>query len=185
MESITLTKPKGLFTWLRLKRLYLASFPPQERKPFAIIAKMHRTGKNDVWCICRNGKILGLATTVKGEENILLDYLAVEKDCRGQGIGTGAIHALKASYPGKGLFLEIESVFTPGEDLSARQKRKDFYLACGFHPLGVLAEVFGVNMELLGYNCRMDFGDYRAFYAAYNSPWAAEHVFELPYPKMD
>lgn len=181
--DIHLTAPRGIRTWLRLRRLYLSSFPRQERKPFAVIARMHRTGKNDIWCIRRGEELLGIATTVKGQDTILLDYLAVEPRCRGCGVGSAAMEELKNRYRGKGLFVEVESVFDPGEDLENRQRRKDFYLRCGLAPMGVLAEVFGVNMELLGWECKMDFEGYRAFYSAYNSPWAAEHVLSLSYPE--
>ncbi len=108
---------------------------------------------------------------------ILLDYLAVRKDCRGEGIGSGAMGLLMAEYGDKGLFVEIESTRRGGAE---QEKRKRFYLAAGLEDLEVSARVFGVDMDLLGIRCRLDFEGYRAFYRDHYSPWAAEHIEPLP-----
>ena len=177
---ITLEKPRSAMDWLALYRLYLQSFPASERKPFSIIRKMYRQGKGDVWCILRKGEFSGMVTTIQGKDQTLLDYFAVKKDARGQGIGTEALKRLLERYGDGGFFLEIESTREDSPDLSAREKRKSFYGSCGFVPMDVEAEVFGVRMELLGVNCRMDFADYRRFYREEYSPWAAEHILPAP-----
>ena len=51
-------------------------------------------------------------------------------------------------------------------------------------PLGILAEVYEVQMELLGWNCSLTFDDYIAFYRDYYRPQAAEHIHQLPYPEI-
>jgi GNAT superfamily N-acetyltransferase len=153
--------------------LYLRSFPAAERKPFSIIRKMHRQGRTDVWRILGDGKFVGFATTVNGDDKILLDYLAVHPSCRGQGVGSAAMKLLLDRYRGKGLFVEIESTRTGTVE---QQKRKAFYLGAGLEDLGTSAMVFGVPMDLLGVRCALDFEAYRAFYHDHYSPWAAEHL---------
>ena len=177
--DIVLRKPKTALDWLRLRRLYGQAFPPQERKPFAVIRRMFREGKADVWCVLAQGKFAGLATTVNGEERILIDYFAVTEKCRGRGIGSGAMACLLNLYGHKGVFLEIESTQTPGPEAELRQKRKAFYVSCGLEPLHVHAKVFGVPMELLGIRCQLDFPGYRAFYRDNMSPWTADHLEEM------
>lgn len=177
--EIILQKPRTAGDWLRLRTLYHSAFPPEERKPFAIIRRMFREGKADVWCILSEGKFAGLATTVNGDGLILIDYFAVAKRLRGRGIGRSAMECLLALYHDQGVFLEIESTDRPGLDQAQRQKRKDFYLSCGFEELGVRAKVFGVYMEMLGIRCRMDFAGYRAFYRDHYSGWAADHLEEV------
>lgn len=176
VTKLSLTKPKGILCWLKLYRLYLSAFPASERKPFSVIANMHRKGKTDVWCMEKRGELLGFASTVNSENLILLDYLAVDEKHRAEGIGSQALLELKTIYRGKGVFVEIESTCEPASNREERQKRKQFYLNCGMVPLNVTAVVFGVKMELLGWDCRMDFDGYRAFYRDHYSPWAAEHI---------
>lgn len=182
-QEIKLTAPAGVLRWVQLYRLYLKAFPPSERKPFSIIAKRHRSGKNDLWCLERDSKFLGFAAMVNAEQTVLLDYLAVEPRLRGQGIGTQALAKLKETYPRQGFFVEIESPFEPGVDQIQRQKRKQFYLHSDMKPMKVMADVFGVKMELLGWNCCMDYERYHQFYYENLSPWAAEHVTQEDYPE--
>ena len=177
--EIVLHKPQGVGDWLRLQRLYVSAFPKDERKPFAVIRRMFREGKGDIWCILTEGKFAGLATTVNGDELILIDYFAVSGKQRGKGIGKAAMECLLSLYPGRGVFLEIESPERPGLDREQRKKMKEFYLSCGFAELGVKAKVFGVYMELLGIGCQMDFETYRRFYGFNMTPWAADHLEEL------
>lgn len=181
--ELKVTKPNGLKCWLRLYRLYVSAFPSSERKPFSVIVKLHRSGRNDLWCLKESGKFLGFAAMVNGESTVLLDYFAVEKRFRGKGIGSEALEKLKEIYSKQGFFVEIESAFEPGKDHLQRLKRKDFYLRGGMVPMGVMADVFGVKMELLGWNCRMDFEGYHRFYQENLSPWAADHVKQETYPE--
>ena len=76
---MTLVKPRWPGDWIRLYGLYRQSFPPSERKPFSIIVRMYRQGKGHVWCIRRAGKFVGMATTIQGKQETLLDYFAVKK----------------------------------------------------------------------------------------------------------
>ncbi len=181
--EVALKRPRGLLCWLRVYRLYLQAFPPSERKPFAIIRRMEAKGKSDVWCLYAEGRFSGFCTTVNGDTAVLLDYLAVCTKIRGQGIGTQTLYALQRQYKGKGLFVEIESPFEEGADQVERIRRKQFYRACGMEPFGVMANVFGVKMELLGRDCYLDYGAYHAFYRDHYSLYAADHLQELPYPK--
>lgn len=182
MQQLTLLPPAGFCRWLQLYLLYRTSFPRAERKPFRVIRRMYREKTSDIWCLERDGIFLGFASTMNSPDLIMLDYFAVSKRHRGQGIGTAALQKLKICYDGKGIFLEIESPREPGPDQIRREKRKQFYLRCGMEPLQVMADVFGVKMELLGWNCQMDFPRYHAFYRDNYTPWAAAHIHEIPYP---
>lgn len=183
MNDLTLVRPRGLARWLRLYRLYLSAFPASERKPFPMIVKMYRKGVTDIWCMERNGEFLGLAITINSDELILIDYLAVSRRCRGQGIGSAALGALRRMYAGKGVFLEIESTYEDAPNREERLRRKQFYLGCGLKELNVMAYLFGVKMELLGWDCRMDYEGYQAFYRDHYSPWAADHISRAVHPK--
>lgn len=183
MSNITLTPPDSLLCWLKLYILYRASFPRSERKPFSTILKKYRQHSTDIWCICRDGAFLGFAATMNSPGLIMLDYLVITKSCRGQGIGSAALRQILQRYADKEFILEIESPYEDGPDQKLRQSRKQFYLNCGLEPLHIMAEVFGVKMELLGKNCRMDFQRYRNFYRDFYKPWSAEHILPAEYPE--
>ena len=180
---ITLEKPKKLKHYLALYRLYMQAFPASERKPVSMILKTCREGRADIWCAMEGGRFAGLAVTVNSADTVLLDYLAVVKAQRNHGIGAAIIQALLQKYPGKGLFIEIESTYADVPDRDLRLRRKAFYLRSGFVPMQVMVNLFGVQMELLGIDCRLTFQEYHSFYHDNYSPWAAEHITEAVHPE--
>ena len=181
-NDFCMQKAASPLQWFRIYCLYRASFPRNERKPFAIIRAMQRKGKTDVWYVSLHGRFAGFATTINGGDLILLDYLAVTKSMRGKGAGSCVLLEMKKNYNGKGIFVEIESPFEAAPDQAERVRRKKFYMAGGMQPVRVMASVFGVQMELLCWNCRLDFPMYRAFYHDNYNAWAAEHILEAEYP---
>ena len=159
--------------------LYRSAFPRCERKPFGRITSMVKAGRADLWTIRMDGRFAGFAATVNGPQVVLLDYLAVAKQFRGMGVGTGAMGLLDEAYRDRGFFVEIESTFENAPNAREREKRKQFYVNCGMEPMGTDVDVFGVRMELLGTRCHLDFESYRNFYRDNYSPWAAEHIREV------
>jgi len=183
MGDFSLMRVRGPLAWLRIRLLYRRAFPRTERKPFGMIRRMHRTGKTDVWVLRRAGRFAGFATTINGDGLILIDYLAVEERLRGKGAGSAALAAMAQVYAGKGLFVEIESAFEPGEDQPERLRRRAFYERCGFRSCHTMASVFGVPMELMGHGCSISFEEYHRFYCTNYSEWAGKHILPLAWPE--
>lgn len=169
-------KPTGFAHWYKIYRLYQSAFPASEKKPFSMIRSMQKKGKSDVWYCTEDGKFAGLVITINGPDKILLDYLAVAKKRRGQGIGSQMLKKMREQYDGKGVFLEIEIVDETAENYEERRRRKQFYLKNGMTPMNVFVELFGVDMELLGFDCLLTFEEYHDFYRDNYNTWAAEHV---------
>ena len=181
--DLKLAQPEKLSQWLRLYMLYRSAFPAAERTPFSMIRRMYRLGKSDVWCLQQVSRFAGLDLTINVQDTILLDYFAVEKQLRSHGIGAAALKLLRQKYAGKGLFIEIESTFEGIPEQPRRLRRKQFYLRCGAVPMGVMVRLFGIKMELLGWDCQLDFPQYQAFYRDNYSEWAAQHVAPEVHPE--
>lgn len=176
------SKPSFLLR-IQLYLLYRCSFPSSERKPFSVILNMWKKGKTDIWLLMDCKRLVGFATTINSDTLILLDYLAVDKKMRGRGCGSEILHTVRQHNPKKGVFLEIESTYEKTPEQEKRIQRKQFYLNNGMMELGVLASVFGVQMELLGYNCELNFDQYRAFYRDNYGAFAADHIHPLIFPE--
>ena len=179
-----LIRPGKISHWRSLYRLYREAFPASERKPVAMILRSYRSGKSDIWCAVENGRFAGMAITINSSETVLLDYLAVCKKSRNNGIGSAILQRLQQRYAGKGVFIEIENPYADCPDHTLRQRRKAFYLRNGFAPMGVMVYLFGVEMELLGINCRLSYAQYHSFYRDNYNHWAAEHITESVYPQL-
>jgi len=168
--------PRGLQQWADIYKLYGKAFPASEKKPFSMIVKMYRKGASDVWRFTRNGNFAGLIITINGSDHVLLDYLAVEEKQRGTGIGTEILRQMRQQYPGKGVFLEIESVYEDCTNKEERIRRKHFYEKSGMKSMDVFVWLFGVKMELMGFDCRLTYEDYHTFYRDNYNRWAADHI---------
>ncbi len=168
--------------WYRLYKLYCEAFPSYEQKPFSMIRSMQKKGKSDVWYFEKNGKFAGLVFTINSDNVILIDYLAISPNRRGEGIGSSIISELQKYYKGKGIFVEIESVFDECDNQNERMRRKDFYLKNGMIPMKVMVVLFGVEMELLGINCQLTYDEYYAFYKDNYGDFAAKNIKPAVYP---
>lgn len=180
-----LKKMSGLKNWIRAYRLYISAFPRYERKPFTLIYRMYLKGSADVWIIEAEGVFSGIAVTMNSDDMILLDYFAVDKKKRGEGIGSAALKSIQEKYSGKRLFLEIESVFCDCPNKSERIRRKNFYLRNGMSELKISVKLFGTDMELLGFGCKLNYDDYVDIYTKNLGKWAAENIKETKYPRSD
>ncbi len=173
---LTYAAPAGFRQWAEVYCLYQKAFPKSEKKPFSMIRSMHKKGTSDVWRFERNGSFAGIIITINGEKNILLDYLAVDEKQRGTGIGSEILQLMKNHYEGKGVFLEIESVYEECGNKAERIRRKHFYEKCGMESMEVFVWLFGVKMELMSFGCKMTFEEYHAFYRDNYNQWAADHI---------
>lgn len=188
MTQIEIRKIKTDREWKNLLRLYKSSFLRAERKPFLVLLSTWRKGKTDVWyaeeiLALSKKRFIGFATTLNSENAILLDYLAVRKDARGQGAGSIILKTLLNAYGDKGFFVEIESIYDrKSKNLPERLKRRSFYTKNGLHALHVVADVFGIQMELLGRNMEIDFKTYNDFYRYNYSAFAAKNVKRIDPP---
>ena len=162
--------------WKRIKKLYMSAFPKCERKPFAIIRYKQYKRAADVWMLEDAGEFIGLAITMNGPDLVLLDYFAIDDTKRGKGYGSKALKLLQERYAGYRFFLEIERTDVEADNIEERKRRKSFYLQNGMTELKVHAVLFGVKMELLGYQCEVNFEEYRNLYVSNYGNLAKKNV---------
>lgn len=146
-----------------LKALYKDAFPKEERKPFFFIEKLKKEGKCVIYTAVENGKFAGFAIILKDENFALIDYLAVNSEIRGLGIGSKILDELKNIYENKCLFLERETVLKNCDNAGQRNRRRNFYLKNGFSDSGIYVNVYTVDMTLMIYKKDITFDKYSDF----------------------
>lgn len=164
----------------QVEQLYLRSFPACERKPFPLICQKQAEGLADIFVLKKDGVFCGLAITMKARDLVLLDYFAIAEMRRGMGYGGLALQALFSHFTDKRFFLEIESTFGESGNRQQRLMRKQFYLKNHLTELGLLANVFGTDMELLAYQTSLTFEEYLSVYETVYGPEKAAQVRKLP-----
>lgn len=150
--------------WQNISKLYKKAFPLSERKPLFMMRSKCRENKADAWIIEEDGQFIGFAITMNDKDLVMLDYFAVTEKARGKGYGSACLQWLQEQYEDARFFLEIESVYVKASNMEQRKGRKDFYERNGMSETGVMAKVFGVEFECLGYGCEIEFEEYKELY---------------------
>ncbi len=160
----------------QMKALYELAFPSCERKPFSLICEKQKQGTVDILYLEQDDAFCGLAITMKDQDLVLLDYFAIAENRRSAGLGSTALCGLFDYYAGYRFFLEIESTKEESVNKPQRLRRKQFYLKNHMTELGIEANVFGTNMELLVYGAPVTRQEYYAVYENIYGPEKAKHI---------
>lgn len=136
----------------KIEKLYLNSFPKEERFPFWILEECSKENNSDLYAIIDNDKFVGMCYIVNCVSAYYLMYLAVEPNLRNQNYGSRILKDLKEKY--KLLFLSIDE---PNNSISIR--RKNFYLRNGFYDINRFYEDTGINYEILCTDDRYEITD--------------------------
>lgn len=134
------------------EKLYLKSFPDDERFPFWILGECSKENNSDLYAIIDNDRFIGMCYIVNCCNAYYLMYLAVEPGLRNKSYGSKILIDLKEKY--KILFLSVDM---PIDDISI--KRKNFYLRNGFYDTNKFYEDTGVNYEVLCTNDKYEITD--------------------------
>lgn len=146
----------------QIRELYEAAFPASEKKPFSLILEKRASGAVEILVIEDDKKrFRGLIITILHKDMVLIDYFAINEECRGSGIGSDVLKLFTARYKNKRVFLEIESTVSEQvEEYEIKLRRKAFYEKNGLASQGYLVNLFGVEMEIMTFHCDICFEEY-------------------------
>ncbi|MEC1695641.1 GNAT family N-acetyltransferase [Schinkia azotoformans] len=124
--------------WNRARPIYEEAFGKHGAKSTAVIRNMFRKQMIFLHIVMdeteNNPKVVGMAITgkLKVLNSLLIDYLAIKKSFRDQGIGALFVQYIKdlalSKFDCDSMILEIEATEDP-----VYQKRIQFWEKCGFH----------------------------------------------------
>lgn len=135
-------------------------FPEAEIKPLSLLLSLYDRGLNRSLVLSDGTQSLAYAILEKPlfGDVWLLDYLAVDGEARGRGIGSEVLSRLPAAVPeATAILAEIERI-DAAEDEESREtriRRKRFYLRNGLDETGVYTRADGgLDYEILSLPCR-------------------------------
>lgn len=132
-------------------------FPPSELKHLSAILSMRKKGVYDVLGAYMGEKLAAYALMYRDDAArvVLLDYLAVDKPLRGQGVGSELLAQLKAYYAQSSdvLLIECERPKAAPDETEAR-KRIAFYTKAGAELTQVRIWLFEVEYSILVLPCK-------------------------------
>ena len=127
-------------------------FARNELRPLVSIRLSWKRNAYDVYFMTDGDMVLGYACFVRNGEDLLLDYLAIEKEHRDQGLGSVFLKQLTTCLTGSDLLVcEVENPESAvnENDRALRERRLQFYLRNGFNKTEVTSTVFGVDYCIL------------------------------------
>lgn len=131
----------------------MVDFPDNERRSVRSIRRMFRHSKYEVYVLEKENHVYGYACLIKDEgENIaLLDYYAIDKAHRSEGLGSVFLQLLKQTLSYQGLLIESERPNDTeiSEEIHIRERRIDFYLRNDAKMTHYYWDAFGVGYHLL------------------------------------
>ncbi len=133
------------------KTYMVFDFPPDELKPLNHLLRMVEEGLCTYYALYDSDEVLSYFGLCVKNGYALVDYLAVNPEKRGQGIGSKTLKYLKKAAGDNCILIECEDILAtadPAEKI-IRQRRISFYERSGFKLCGVKARLFGVDYVLL------------------------------------
>lgn len=110
-----------------LVQLYENSFPVIERVPLESLLSGPEGTCSQLVSVLDGSAVVGMYCAIYNQKMTFLFYLAVSRERRGQGIGSGILSHIKSSYPHP-IILNIELTTDDMESTDDRVKRRQFYL---------------------------------------------------------
>jgi ribosomal protein S18 acetylase RimI-like enzyme len=121
-----------------LLALYEAAIPAGERKPAEAVRAMAASPVHRVGILTEGDKLLGFYLLYLGEALALLEYLAVDAELRGSGLGASLYGAARAAAAGLPMLVEVDSDAEAVPDQALRARRIAFYQRLGCRRLAGL-----------------------------------------------
>lgn len=124
--------------WNKARTVYEEAFGKHGAKSTAVIRNMFQKQMISLHIVmdetANKSEVVGMAITgkLKALNALLIDYLAIKKAYRAQGIGASFVHYIRdlthTKFNCDSMLLEIEATENP-----VHQKRIQFWEKCGFH----------------------------------------------------
>ena len=113
------------------RRLYEASFPPNERSPFsALFSDFH--GEEEIMAALEETRFIGMAVLLTWQDITHILYIAVEEELRSRGYGSRILELIRKSYPGQKIIADLERPEKKARNESQRESRIAFYIKNGY-----------------------------------------------------
>lgn len=147
---------------LKIKKLYIESFPENERFSFSMMLR-NENGHYETFAFYYNDVFCGFAILLNSLDISHILYIATLPELRGKGLGSKALASIGRIKSGMRIIVDIEREMPDCEENEIRRRRKNFYLRNGYSETEVRYRWQDEYYEILvsgGKLSREDFGNF-------------------------
>ena len=153
----------------RVKEIYTSAFEKRDRMPFAMMSLMSCLPSTDLLCFCDGETVCGFVYTASLGNVSFIMFFAVDEALRSKGYGGRILDIMQARRPGNKIIVTIERCLPDAPDLEQRQRRRAFYLRCGYAPTGYLIKLGNATQEVLIKNGEFNKREFAWFFLRYSN----------------
>ena len=115
----------------KIKELFKASFPKEERMPFWLMYIMTKISSTELLSFYDENIFCGFIYMATIDKITFIIYLVVEEDIRSKGYGSAVLNEIQSMYEDNKLIVYID-IADEAQDSDQRLKRKKFYINNGY-----------------------------------------------------
>lgn len=152
-----------------VKKIYLDSFPKEERMPFPIMVLMTKITHTDFLGFYDRDILCGFVYSATIGNITFIMFLAVDKNIRSKGYGSEILKEMQRLYPNNKIVISIERCDVEATNINDRIRRKHFYLKNGYTDTGYLIELSKIEQEVIIKNGIFDKDELFNFFVKYSN----------------
>lgn len=152
-----------------IKDIYFASFPKEDRMPFAMMLVMSYLPNTEFLSFYDKEKLCGFVYMATIRNITFVMFFAVAETLRSKGYGSHILDKIRAIHPNNKIVISIEPCDEDADDMAQRVRRKTFYLNNGYTETGYFIKLGGKKQEILIKNGTFDKREFRVFLLQYSN----------------
>ncbi|MFR2534356.1 MAG: GNAT family N-acetyltransferase [Clostridia bacterium] len=166
---MSLEVKKVKFSNKNVKKIYVDSFPKEERMPFLMMLLLTKITQTDFLAFYDQKVLCGFVYAATIENIAFIMFLAVDQCIRSKGYGSKILEEMQKIYSNNKIIISIERCDVEARNLNDRIRRKNFYLKNGYIDTGYLIELSKIEQEVLIKNGTFDKDELFEFFIKYSN----------------
>lgn len=151
-----------------IKRLYIDSFPQNERRNFDSLMTMG-DGKSEIIALYDGDIFCGFVSLLNGNVISHIIYFAIEEELRGNGYGSESLKAIHEYQSGRRVIVDIERETETAPNNEQRRRRKQFYLRNGYEETEIKYNWRNEDYEILSFGGNVTEEEFDAFWEEFKA----------------
>lgn len=166
---MTVKKVLGNKDRQKVKSIYMAAFPKEERMPFGMMTAMSCLWNTEFLAFYDEDALCGMVYLANIGRQTFIMFLAVDETLRNKGYGGQILDEIQERHPKNKIIVSIEPCDDIQDSTNIRVRRKNFYMRKGYDDTGYYMKLGGAKQEVLVKNGQFSKSKFVLFFVLYSN----------------